>query len=79
MSNKPVTCKCLSHNGFLTRRGLAEAAQREVDCYGVDAMWAIDYVDCSVSVSGLRRDEDPYAHIPDQLLDEQARRFHNGS
>ncbi len=23
------TCKCLSHNGFLTAKGLAEAAQRE--------------------------------------------------
>ena len=67
-----------SRNGFLTRLGLAEAAQRERQLYGVDDMESFPYIDKVGSVSGLRRDED-YHVLDDQLLDQQYRRFHNGS
>ena len=72
-------CDCLSHNGFLTAKGLEETAQRKHSLYGVDARELSLYVDSRVSVSGLRRDEDMYDLISDISIDEQARRFHHGS
>ena len=72
-------CTCRSHGSFLTAKGLEEAAQRELLFAGVDAMAPLRYLDNRVSVSGLRRDEDMYALISDVEIDEQARRFHNGS
>ena len=70
-------CNCHSHNGFLlSPEGLA---QREDVRPGVDDMALRSYLDKEGSVSGLRRDEDMYALISDINIDEQARRFHNGS
>jgi len=71
-------CRCLSHNGFLTRAGLARVAQREqvdLSLEGLTPMGEFDTLTGRGSVSGLRRDED----LCDYLLDEQYRRFHNGS
>ena len=71
-------CSCSSHGGFLTAKGLGEAAQREVDCYGVDAMWSSGYLDRVGSVSALAEAEG--FHVwDDGLIEEQHRRFHNGS
>ena len=70
-------CRCRSHNGFLTALGLREAAQRK-DCRPeVDAMEIPLYLDSRVSVSGLGRDET--FHMCESLIEEQHRRFLNGS
>ncbi len=69
-------CSCHSHNGFqLSPEGLA---QREFELPGVDNMEAISYLDKVGSVSGLRRDEDLYV-MEDEMIDQQYRRFYNGS
>ncbi len=70
-------CKCLSHNGFLTAKGLKEAAQREVDVHGVDAMWSASYLDRVGSVSALAEAE-AFFVFDDQLIENQYRRFLNG-
>ena len=67
------SCGCHSHDGFLlSPEGLA---QREFDLPEVDAMQPSGYLDSKGSVSGLRRDE----NLSDSMIDEQYRRFHNGS
>ncbi len=74
-------CSCSSHGGFLTAKGLEEAAQREyaqIDLPGMgltprEFAVRLDRVD---SVSGLIL---PSLDFDDALLDEQYRRFHNGS
>ncbi len=53
-------CGCRSHNGLLTAKGLAEAAQREACRQGVDGMAARRYLDKSGSVSALVEVEDDY-------------------
>ena len=69
-----------SRNGFLTKFGLEEAAQRGVDrahelaCMGIDLETSQLYLDKVGSVSGLFEFE-----LSDKLLDEQYRRFHSGS
>ena len=72
-------CQCRSHNGFLTAKGLKEAAQREVFLDGVDGLDMFGYLDKVGSVSALVEVEDAYMGVPDQLLLEQCERFHNGS
>ncbi len=72
-----------ARNGFLTAKGLAEAAQRERQLSIFEVMgltrgedWS--YLDKVCSVSGLRRDEDLYEMVSDTKIDEQARRFLRG-
>ena len=72
-----MKCSCHSHDGFLTVRGY-EDAQRRLKLPEVDATAAKLYLDLGVSVSGVRRDEDPYV-MCDQQIEEQHRRFLNGS
>ena len=68
-----------ARNGFLTAYGLAETAQREaIFREGVDRDPGLRYLDNRVSVSGLELERDPY-ELDDHQLDEQYRRFHNGS
>ena len=64
-------CGCLSHNGFLTRRGY-----EAVTASGVDVAEAIGSLDKVGSVSEMDLDADIV--FDDQLLEEQHRRFHNG-
>jgi len=71
-----VKCDCHSHNGFLTAKGLREAAQRELELPGVDGMGSDRYLDKVGSVSALVEVED---HWVDEVLEDQYRRFHNGS
>jgi len=68
-------CQCLSHNGFLTAKGLTEAAQREVHLDGVDGMDLFHYVDSRVSVSATERNEAPMSIFSDEVLDEQEQRY----
>jgi len=71
-------CGCNAHGSFLTAKGLEEAEQRRdapEETPGVDKRQLSLYLDSTASVSGLRRDED----LCDYQLDEQHRRFHNGS
>ena len=63
-----------SRNGFLCRKGLEEAAQRELAIREVDSMAPLQYLDSRVSVSGLFEFE-----FNDEILEDQYRRFHNGS
>jgi hypothetical protein len=71
-----------ARNGFLTAKGLKlqlEAAQRECKRPGVDNMGPLHYLDSMGSVSGLELERDLYEFISDSDIDEQERRFHNGS
>ncbi len=71
-------CGCVSHSGFLTKAGYALVAQREGALYETVDMFArLREVDSRVSVSGMRRDEIRWPC--DHVLDEQHRRFLNGS
>ncbi len=77
-------CECSSHNGFLTAKGLEEAAQREPQgllslCNGVDPDGASPYLDKVGSVSGLGQGQDLFELVPEVLIEEQHRRFLNGS
>ena len=74
---KDCLCQCLSHNGFLTAKGLVEAAQRDVVIDGVAGMDLFGYIDSRVSVSELRRDETDF-FFDDDLIEEQHRRFLDG-
>ncbi len=70
-------CGCHSHNGFqLSPEGLA---QREDVRYGVDTVDMFGYLDKVGSVSGLELERDLYAFTDDLFIDQQYRRFHNGS
>ena len=70
-------CDCIAHNGFLTAKGLEEAAQRFCDENEVLAVSMSDlYLDKVGSVSGSFPEESIFE---DALLEEQYRRFHNGS
>ncbi len=70
---KNCKCDCIAHNGFLTAKGLAEAAQREVFLDGVDNMDMFGYLDSTGSVSALVEPPEPI--WVDQLLENQYRRF----
>jgi len=67
-----------SRNGFLTSRGYREVAQ-QTSLEGLDSRGDFEYLDKVVSVSGLELERDLYANISDTFLDQQYRRFHNGS
>jgi len=71
-----MKCNCNSHGTFLTAKGLREAAQRELSLASIDAMDTRLYLDKVGSVSGS-----PQSSLPwdDALIEEQYRRFHNGS
>ena len=71
-------CGCRSHGSFLTAKGLEEAAQREADRqWDVDMALTLGYLDKVGSVSGMPLEELHWP--PDAFLEEQHRRFHNGS
>ncbi len=71
------SCGCHSHNGLmLSPEGLA---QRELGLDGVDNMTPLKHLDSKVSVSGLELERNFYENMLDSDIDEQARRFHNGS
>jgi len=70
-------CECLSHNGFLTSKGLRETEQRSLE--GLDAREVCVHLDKVGSVSGMGLGRDLYELTTDQLLLEQSERFHNGS
>ncbi len=79
-----MKCSCHSHAGFLTARGYAESAQRELKLNGIAGMGLIpdevaDRLDKSGSVSALIEVEDAYVHVTDQLLLEQSERFLHGT
>jgi len=70
-------CECRSHNGFLTAKGLAETAQQN-SLEGLAPRGELGYLDKVGSVSALVEVEGaPW--LCDPLLDEQYRRFLNGS
>ena len=62
-----------ARNGFLTKKGLAEAAER-FSLEGLAPRGDLEYLDSKVSVSGLRRDEN-YMIFDEGVIDEQHRRF----
>ncbi len=71
-----MKCECSAHGGFLTAKGLEETAQREREGHGVDGMDLFQYIDRVGSVSGSFQES---SHWDDALIEEQYRRFHNGS
>ena len=71
-----MTCDCRSHNGFLTAKGLAEAAQ-QTSLEGLAPRGVPEYVDRVGSVSGLELERE--VHVSDEIIDQQYRRFLNGS
>ncbi len=69
-------CGCHSHNGFVSSpEGLAQRRPESLELAG---RVASRYLDKVGSVSGLRRDE-ALNVFDDGLIDEQHRRFLNGS
>ncbi len=68
-------CGCQSHNGFLTAKGLEEAAERELELGDVDDMGSGLYLDKVGSVSALIEPPEPI--FVDAVTDEQHRRFRN--
>ena len=74
-----MNCNCYSHGGFLTAKGLEEAAQRERSLAALDAMGPNMHLDQVCSVSGLELERDLYAFVSDADIDNQHRRFLNGS
>ena len=74
-----MRCNCRAHNGLLTAKGLAEAAQRELELNALDAMGIVPYLDKVGSVSAMPDARDFYAFVTDDMTDQQYRRFHNGS
>jgi len=66
-----------SRNGFLTKFGLEQAAQ-QTSLEGLTPLSDSVRVDMVGSVSGLVEVEDDFVWC-DRLLDQQYRRFHNGS
>ncbi len=76
-----VNCSCHSHNGFLTAKGLAEAAQRSLEGLELREVGLTRGDECvrldksgSVSASELLQ-----LHWDDAVINEQYRRFLNGS
>ncbi len=63
-----LVCGCITHNGFLTRAGYR----------ALDRKAGSGYIDSMVSVSGPRRDEEN-CFFDEELIDEQYRRFLDGS
>ena len=57
MKSSAELCGCRSHNGFLTAKGLEEAAQR-FSLEGLAPRGELEYVDSRVSVSALVEVED---------------------
>ena len=69
-------CRCNAHGSFLTAKGLEEAAQR-FSLEGLAPRGVPEYLDNVVSVSASMG---PLLHWPpDAIIEEQYRRFHNGS
>ena len=74
-----MTCSCLAHNGFLTAKGLEEAAQREYLLDETVAVWPCStYIDKVVSVSANGHGHGALWPSSKDLL-EQSERFLNGS
>ena len=71
-----MTCSCHCHNGFLTAKGLAEAAQRDAVGPELAGVVAKRYLDRVGSVSGSDLID---LHWDDAVIEEQHRRFINGS
>ncbi len=67
-----------SRNGFLTSVGLEEAGQRH-SLEGLAPRGDVEYLDSRVSVSGLELERDLFVNTLDQDIDDQYRRFLNGS
>ncbi len=72
-----MKCGCHSHNGFqLSPEGLAQ--RRGYSSETVDMFDDVEYVDKVGSVSGLEQERNIFV-FDDGLLDQQYRRFLNGS
>jgi hypothetical protein len=69
-------CSCSSHGGFLTAKGLEEAAQRLAAQREFDGMGTSAYVDRVGSVSAFEPSRDTL-WLADDLTEEQYRRFVN--
>jgi len=76
-----MTCLCRSHGSFLTAKGLEEAAQRELVFAAGCAMGLTPDVHAvRLDKSGSVSASEPMSFIfDDDVLEEQYRRFHNGS
>ncbi len=73
-----MRCDCHSHNGFLTEKGYAFLAQRELELGEVDFMPHSGYLDKSGSVSALVEVEDDFEYDPDHV-ELNRRLIHSGS
>ena len=75
-----LDCGCHSHNGFRVKQRSPEGlVQREFDLPGVDGRSSSKYLDKVGSVSGLELERDLFVDVSEALMEEQYRRFANGS
>ncbi len=70
-------CSCYSHGGFILGPGSSGPAQ-QLSLEGLAPRGVIGYLDKSGSVSALVEGEGD-THFDDALIEEQYRRFINGS
>ncbi len=70
-------CRCISHGGFLTKRGYRLVAQQN-SLEGLAPRGVHAYVDRVGSVSALAEAEEFHV-FDDALIEQQYRRFLNGS
>jgi len=68
-------CGCYAHDGFLTEVGYAQAKLEQGP--ELAGAVAIRYLDKVGSVSGLELERE--IHVSDDFIDQQYRRFLNGS
>ena len=74
-----MSCTCSAHGGFLTAKGLQEAAERRgASPEGLAVGTSQLYLDKVASVSGARRDE-MIMIFDDEVLDEQFERYASSS
>jgi len=70
-----TSCSCSAHNGFLTAKGLEQAAL-QTSLEGLEPLERSRVEQVGVSESALIEPVEPI--FVDDLLDQQYRRFHNG-
>ena len=73
-----MKCNCRSHSSFLTAKGLKETAL-QTSLEGLEPLGVHGVELVGVDASRPDRDRDLYEFISDLDIDEQERRFHNGS
>ena len=77
--SRRASCSCHAHDGFQLSAPGPGGLVEQISLEGLAPRGDLEYIDSKGSVSGLELERDLYEMISDSEIDEQARRFHNGS